>query len=148
MGRRRRVRVPGSSANLGPGFDAMAAALSVHMELEVSEAGRTGVEVRDSDVLITRSTFQHNYVNAIIAWGPTDGSINVSDPLYTPITGLRITDVIIWANNTTPTLAAANIIMRFIVTTPPAFANGLKGPSCGAIVNGRKRRRKYENRIT
>ena len=28
MGRRRRVRVPGSSANLGPGFDAMAAAVS------------------------------------------------------------------------------------------------------------------------
>ena len=43
MGRRRRVRVPGSSANLGPGFDAMAAALSVHMELEVSEAGSFSV---------------------------------------------------------------------------------------------------------
>src|SRR5439155_571109 len=34
MGRRRRVRVPGSSANLGPGYDAMAAAVSVHLGLE------------------------------------------------------------------------------------------------------------------
>ena len=29
------VRVPGSSANLGPGFDAFAAALALHLELEV-----------------------------------------------------------------------------------------------------------------
>jgi homoserine kinase len=34
-----RVRVPGSSANLGPGFDVFAAALALHLELEVQEAG-------------------------------------------------------------------------------------------------------------
>jgi homoserine kinase len=34
-----RVRVPGSSANLGPGFDAFAAALALHLELEVTETG-------------------------------------------------------------------------------------------------------------
>jgi homoserine kinase len=45
MGRRRRVRVPGSSANLGPGFDAMAAAVSLHLELEVEEAGEFSVDV-------------------------------------------------------------------------------------------------------
>ena len=33
------MRVPASSANLGPGFDCMAAALSLHLELEVSETG-------------------------------------------------------------------------------------------------------------
>ncbi len=44
MGRRRRVRVPGSSANLGPGFDAMAAAVSVHLELEVEEMGEFSVD--------------------------------------------------------------------------------------------------------
>jgi homoserine kinase len=44
MGRRRRVRVPGSSANLGPGFDAMAAAVSLHLELEVEEAGAFAVD--------------------------------------------------------------------------------------------------------
>src|SRR5271169_556651 len=42
--RRRVVRVPASSANLGPGFDCMAAALSLHLELEVVESGRFGVE--------------------------------------------------------------------------------------------------------
>ena len=33
------VRVPGSSANLGPGFDAFAAALALHLDLEVRETG-------------------------------------------------------------------------------------------------------------
>jgi homoserine kinase len=42
-GRRRRVRVPGSSANLGPGFDTLAAALSLHLELEVEETGEFSV---------------------------------------------------------------------------------------------------------
>ena len=34
------MRVPGSSANLGPGFDCMAAAVGLGLELEVSETGR------------------------------------------------------------------------------------------------------------
>jgi homoserine kinase len=37
--RHRLVRVPASSANLGPGYDAMAAAMSLHLELEVEETG-------------------------------------------------------------------------------------------------------------
>jgi homoserine kinase len=38
------VRVPASSANLGPGFDCMATALALHMELEVEETGELVVE--------------------------------------------------------------------------------------------------------
>jgi homoserine kinase len=38
------VRVPASSANLGPGFDCMAAALALHLELEVLETGEFAVE--------------------------------------------------------------------------------------------------------
>jgi homoserine kinase len=38
------VRVPGSSANLGPGFDCMAAAVSLKLELEVVETGQFAVE--------------------------------------------------------------------------------------------------------
>ena len=41
MQRRRLVRVPASSANLGPGFDTFAAALALHMELEVIETPGT-----------------------------------------------------------------------------------------------------------
>jgi homoserine kinase len=37
--RRRLVRVPASSANLGPGYDVLAAALGLHLELEVEETG-------------------------------------------------------------------------------------------------------------
>jgi len=43
MNRRRLVRVPASSANLGAGFDVLAAALAVHMELEVAETGTFNV---------------------------------------------------------------------------------------------------------
>ena len=38
-GRRRIVRVPASSANLGPGFDVLGAALELELELDVSEEG-------------------------------------------------------------------------------------------------------------
>ena len=44
MVRRRLVRVPASSANLGPGFDTFACALALHCELEVVETGHFAVE--------------------------------------------------------------------------------------------------------
>jgi homoserine kinase len=59
--RRRLVRVPASSANLGPGYDAMAAAVSLHLELEIEETGEFsvdpgGLEVsRDRDNLVVRA---------------------------------------------------------------------------------------------
>lgn len=43
LGRRRVVRVPASTANLGPGFDVMAAALALHLQLEVRETGAFAV---------------------------------------------------------------------------------------------------------
>jgi homoserine kinase len=42
--RRRTVRVPASSANLGPGYDVLAAALSLGLELDVEETGEFSVE--------------------------------------------------------------------------------------------------------
>jgi homoserine kinase len=45
------VRVPASSANLGPGFDVLAAALDLHMELEVVETGTFAVH---TDLAIAR----------------------------------------------------------------------------------------------
>jgi homoserine kinase len=50
MGRRRKVRVPASSANLGPGFDSLAAAVSLYMELEVEETGEFSVDVGGLDL--------------------------------------------------------------------------------------------------
>ena len=44
MRRHRVVRVPASSANLGPGFDSLGAALSPSLELDVEETGRFSVE--------------------------------------------------------------------------------------------------------
>jgi homoserine kinase len=40
-----RVRVPASSANLGPGFDALALALALHNEVYIDEADRVAVAV-------------------------------------------------------------------------------------------------------
>ncbi|MGH2969648.1 MAG: homoserine kinase [Solirubrobacteraceae bacterium] len=51
MHRRRLVRVPASSANLGPGFDVLAAALGLHVEIEVAETGRFAVH---TDLAIAR----------------------------------------------------------------------------------------------
>src|SRR5918995_7514800 len=51
MHRRRLVRVPASSANLGPGFDVLAAALGLHVEVEVAETGRFAVH---TDLSIAR----------------------------------------------------------------------------------------------
>ncbi|MCP9488692.1 MAG: homoserine kinase [Solirubrobacteraceae bacterium MAG38_C4-C5] len=51
MQRRRLVRVPASTANLGPGFDAFAAALALHVELEVTETGTFAVE---TDLAVAR----------------------------------------------------------------------------------------------
>jgi homoserine kinase len=53
------VRVPASSANLGPGFDVMGAALDLHTEVDVVETGRFAVHTdlkvaRDRRNLIVR----------------------------------------------------------------------------------------------
>jgi homoserine kinase len=68
--RRRLVRVPASSANLGPGYDVFAAALSLHLELEVSEAGEFSVEATGVRVPGDR----HNLcVRAFEVLHPADG---------------------------------------------------------------------------
>jgi homoserine kinase len=68
--RRRLVRVPASSANLGPGYDVMAAALSVHLELEVTEAGEFSVDAGGDPVPEDRSNL---CVRAFEALHPSDG---------------------------------------------------------------------------
>ncbi len=60
--RRRLIRVPASSANLGPGFDVMAAALALHLEVEVAETGRfaihTDLQVRRDRSNLTVRAFE------------------------------------------------------------------------------------------
>jgi homoserine kinase len=53
--RRRLVKVPASSANLGPGYDVLAAALALHLELEVEETGDFSVQADGLDVPLDRS---------------------------------------------------------------------------------------------
>jgi homoserine kinase len=52
--RHRLIRVPASSANLGPGYDTFAAAIALHLEVEVEETGTFAVET-DLDVPTDRS---------------------------------------------------------------------------------------------
>jgi homoserine kinase len=70
VNRRRVVRVPASSANLGPGYDALAAALSLHLELEVEESGSFSVESDTPGVALDRSNM---CVRAFEALHPADG---------------------------------------------------------------------------
>ncbi|MCW3039903.1 MAG: homoserine kinase [Solirubrobacterales bacterium] len=69
MQRRRTVKVPASSANLGPGFDVLAAALALHMQLEVVETGTFAV-VTDLPIATDRRNL---CVRAFEALHPADG---------------------------------------------------------------------------
>jgi homoserine kinase len=70
MNRRRTVRVPASSANLGPGYDVLAAALALELELEVEETGEFGVECDVPGVALDRSNL---CVRAFELLHPADG---------------------------------------------------------------------------
>src|SRR4051794_5493741 len=69
MNRRRTVRVPASSANLGPGFDVMGAALDLHMEVDVVETGHFAVH---TDLRIARDR-RNLCVRGFAALHPVDG---------------------------------------------------------------------------
>jgi homoserine kinase len=67
--RRRLVRVPASSANLGPGYDVMAAAVSLWLELEVREVGEFSFDPGGADV---RDGRENLIVRAFESLGPPD----------------------------------------------------------------------------
>ncbi len=68
--RHRLVRVPASSANLGPGYDAMAAAVSLHLELEVEETGEFSLDPGGLEVSTARDNL---VVRAFESLHPADG---------------------------------------------------------------------------
>jgi homoserine kinase len=68
LNRRRTVRAPASSANLGPGFDVMGAALDLHMEVDVEETGRFAVH---TDLRIARDR-RNLIVRGFAALAPPD----------------------------------------------------------------------------
>jgi homoserine kinase len=68
--RHRVVSVPASSANLGPGYDVLAAALSLTLELEVEEAGEFLVHCEVPGVAADRSNL---CVRAFERLHPADG---------------------------------------------------------------------------
>jgi homoserine kinase len=70
MRRRRVVRVPASSANLGPGYDVLAAALSPSLELEVEESGEFALECDVPGVALDRTNL---CVRAFELLHPADG---------------------------------------------------------------------------
>jgi homoserine kinase len=99
MERRRLVRVPASSANLGPGFDAFAAALALHTEVEVVETGtfavvtdlaiardRRNLVVRGFEKLHSPDRFEFRIRSAI----PLSGGLGTSAAAY--VAGLMAAD--------------------------------------------------------
>jgi homoserine kinase len=70
VNRRRIVRVPSSSANLGPGYDVLAAALSPALELEVEETGEFSVTCDVPGIPLDRTNL---CVRAFELLHPADG---------------------------------------------------------------------------
>jgi homoserine kinase len=68
--RRRLVRVPASTANLGPGYDVLAAAVSLHLELEVEETGEFSFDPGGADLPTDRGNL---LVRAFESLHPADG---------------------------------------------------------------------------
>lgn len=68
--RHRLVRVPASSANLGPGYDTMAAAVALHLELEVEETGEFSLDPGGLAVSTGRDNL---IVRAFESLHPADG---------------------------------------------------------------------------
>jgi len=68
--RRRLIRVPASSANLGPGYDVLAAAVSLFLELEVEEAGEFSFDPGGLDLPTGRDNL---IVRAFESLRPADG---------------------------------------------------------------------------
>lgn len=68
--RRRLVRVPASSANLGPGYDVMAAAVEMALELEVEETGEFSFDPGGAEVPTDRGNL---IVRAFESLHPADG---------------------------------------------------------------------------
>jgi homoserine kinase len=97
--RRRVVRVPASSANLGPGFDVLCAALDLHTEVEVLETGRFAVETdleiaRDRRNLVVRG-FERlhpadDFTFRITSEIPLSGGLGTSAAAY--LAGLMAAD--------------------------------------------------------
>jgi homoserine kinase len=99
--RRRRVRVPASSANLGPGFDVLAAALAMHVEVEVVETGRFRVHselsiARDRRNLVVRGFARlappDDFEFRIASDVPLSGGLGTSAAAY--VAGLLAADSI------------------------------------------------------
>ncbi len=97
-----RVRVPGSTANLGPGFDTFAAALSLHLELEVQRTGsfaintdlpiatdRRNLVVRGFSALIAPDEFTFTIRSEI----PMSGGLGTSAAAY--VGGLVAADYLV-----------------------------------------------------
>ena len=101
MRRRRRIRVPASSANLGPGFDVLAAALALHIEVEVVETGHFAVVTdlsiaRDRRNLVVRGFAQlappDDFEFRITSDVPLSGGLGTSAAAY--VAGLLAADSI------------------------------------------------------
>jgi homoserine kinase len=142
MHRRRLVRVPASSANLGPGFDVLAAALGLHMELEVSETGRFAVHtelgiardrrnlaVRAFETLHPADDFEFTIRSDI----PLSGGLGTSAAAY--VAGLMAADSIFELD--TPLLPVASRLEGH----PDNAAAALQG---GFVVCAGKRAARFE----
>lgn len=80
---------------------ALRAAKGWHIEDSFFDSpGGIGVNLRGDDIILTKSTLRYAYTHAIVGWGPANGATSPTDPNFVGISNLRVTDSIIYGNNT------------------------------------------------
>jgi parallel beta-helix repeat protein len=66
-------------------------------------AGQNGMVVVDDYITVTNSTFQYNYIHALVAFGRGNGATSPTDSRFVGITGFRLIDSVIRGNYVSPT---------------------------------------------
>jgi hypothetical protein len=65
-------------------------------------AGQNGLVIVDDSVTVTKSTLQYSYIHALVAFGRGYGATSPTDSRFVGISGLRLTDVVLRGNYTSP----------------------------------------------
>jgi parallel beta-helix repeat protein len=65
-------------------------------------AGLNGLMILDDNVTVINTTIQYSYVHAVVAFGRGGGATSPTDSRYVGVSGLRLTDVVLRGNYTSP----------------------------------------------
>jgi hypothetical protein len=89
------------------------------------DAGNTAIQIFGSYVAVVKTTIQYSYLEALAAWSHS-AATTVDDSRYTPLDGIRITDVVLRGNhalNRVQRAEAADYSSKFLTTRGAVLDN-------------------------